>query len=280
MLKSKLVRFAWRAFQFLAVLYVGILILLFFMQRKMIYQPARDSQEVMAKMAQEHDFEAWQNASGQFIGWKHISRLKREHGKLLIVHGNAGCAIDRTEYTDGLQTIEPMDVYILEYPGYGARGGEPSEQSLFAAASEGMDLLKGTAPVYVMGESLGTGVACYLAGTYPDVVRGVLLIAPYENFTDVAKVHMPPIIPVSLLLRDHFMSGKYLTKYHGPVAMRFAGLDVIVPNRFGHKLYDGYQGPKKFWEVPTAGHNDLLHQDEGWWRDVAEFWKANAPATP
>jgi pimeloyl-ACP methyl ester carboxylesterase len=275
MLKSKWARGLSRVIQFLAILYLGLLLLVFFAQRKLLYQPTKASYETLLKIAQGEGYEPWQNSSGEFIGWKQISPVKQSHGRLLIVHGNAGCAVDRTGYADGLKRVAPLDVYILEYPGYGARGGSPSQKSIFLAASEGMELLKKDGPVYVMGESLGTGVAAYLAGTYPETVAGLLLIAPYHNLIDVAQAHMR-IFPVALLLLDRFPSARYLQNYRGPVAMLFAGRDVIVPNRFGHALYDGYQGPKKFWEVPLAGHNDLLEQTDEWWQGVAAFWKANA----
>jgi pimeloyl-ACP methyl ester carboxylesterase len=182
------------------------------------------------------------------------------------------------DFAQGLQSVEPVDVYILEYPGFGPRPGSPSQRSLFQAAADAMDLLKKEGPVYLMGESLGTGVAAYIAGTYPELVRGVLLIAPYNNLSGVAQYHMP-IFPVKWMLWDRFASETYLKNYHGPVGILLAGQDKVVPIRFGRKLYDGYQGPKRVWESPQAGHEDLLDHPENWWRELVEFWKQN-PARP
>jgi pimeloyl-ACP methyl ester carboxylesterase len=117
-------------------------------------------------------------------------------------------------------------------------------------------------------------VAAYLAGTFPEMVRGMLLISPYNNLAAVAHSKFP-IFPVGWCLRDRFTSDTYLNNYHGPIAMLFAGQDVIVPNVLGHKLYDGYAGPKKFWEVPEAGHNDLLDEPQERWEELVAFWKAN-----
>jgi len=63
-------------------------------------------------------------------------------------------------------------------------------------------------PVYLLGESLGTGVAAHLAGTYPTNVAGVLLIAPYNRSPTWRNIHMP-IVPVRWLLRDRFPSEEY-----------------------------------------------------------------------
>jgi uncharacterized protein len=277
MLKSKFGHAILRVMQFLAALYLGLLLVVFFAQRRLIYQPRKASYESLLETARGNGLEPWQNSSGETIGWKHLNAGPPPRERLLIVHGNAGCAIDRADYADGLQRATPWDIYILEYPGYGSRGGSPSQSSIFHAANEAMELLKKEGPVYIMGESLGTGVAAYLAGSYPEMVRGMLLIAPYHNLTGVAATHMP-IFPVRLMLWDRFPSAEYLKNYHGPIAMLFAGQDVVVPNRFGHQLYDSYQGPKKFWQVPQAGHEDLLSQTDGWWQKLIAFWKSNATA--
>jgi pimeloyl-ACP methyl ester carboxylesterase len=259
-----------------AAIYSALVIFVFTSQRKLIYHPAQGSMEQMEKDAEAHGLKPWKTDRGDFMGWERLGKSRRKHDRLLIVHGNAGCAVDRADYANALSNAEPMDVYILEYPGYGARSGEPSEQSIFAAASEGLESIKDKGPLYIMGESLGTGVAAYLAATYPDTVRGLLLIAPYDNLTDVGRAQMP-WLPVGLLLQDKFPSEDYLKKYHGPVAMLFAGHDTVVPNRLGHKLYDGYAGPKHFWQVDGAGHNDLLDEPPEFWTNLATFWRTNVP---
>jgi hypothetical protein len=273
MAKSWLRRAAWKLIRLAVLLYLVLAALVFFGQRKLIYVPAKGSFDEMAKVAATRGFEAWQGKSG-YIGWKHVGEPARGRAQLLIVHGNAGCAADRINYADGLRQVEPMDVYILEYPGYGARPGSPSEKSFFAAATDAIEQLRKDGPVYIMGESLGTGVAAYLAGKYPEMVRGLLLIAPYNNLAAVAGYKMP-IFPTRLFLLDRFASDQHLENYRGPIAMLFAGQDVIVPNRFGHKLYEGYQGPKIFWQIPEAGHNDLLDQPDSRWLEMFQFWKTH-----
>ena len=57
-----------------------------------------------------------------------------------------------------------------------------------------------------------------------------------------------------------------------PVAVLLAGLDVVVPNRFGRRLYEAYAGPKKLWEIPTASHNDLCDRPAEWWKELFAFW--------
>ena len=259
----------------LAVLYVALVISGCLMQRKLLYHPSRITLEAGVPEAAAQGFEPWRNSVGDYIGWKHTAKTAAR-GQILIIHGNAGSAIDRLDYMDTLQTIRPVDVFVLEYPGYGARKGSPSQKHFFAAADEAIALMTNGSPVYIVGESIGTGVAAYLAGAHPTQVRGLLLFAPYYNLTEVAQYHVP-WLPARLLLPDKFPSAKYLENYHGPVAVVLAGQDQIVPNKFGRKLYDSYAGPKKVWMDPDAGHNDLIERPTAWWSELLEFWDQNGP---
>src|SRR5437667_10579565 len=82
----------------------------------------------------------------------------------LMMHGNAGQAADRDYVLSRMS--EQDSLYVLEYPGYGSREGDPSMKSMNQAASEAYQLLRkrnGTAQVCVLGESIGSGPACALA---------------------------------------------------------------------------------------------------------------------
>jgi len=248
-------------------------------QRHLIYFPCRESFGVLQARADSEGFEAWRGASGEFIGWKRLATKQAAAGQVLILHGNAGCALDRTPYAETLQSIGSYDIYILEYPGYGRRAGSASQASIFRAATEAMCLLKTTNKTYLIGESLGTGVACYLAGTSTQSVAGVLLIAPYNNLATVAQHHMP-IFPARWLLRDKYRSDVYLKNYSGPVAFILAGRDTVIPCRFGRRLYDGYRGPKQVWEVREAGHNEIHEVGISWWKEAIEFWQGQGATVP
>lgn len=244
-------------------------------QRRLIYFPCNETFAALQARAKEHAFQPWRNASDEFIGWKRLSTNQPTAGQVLILHGNAGCALDRVGYADTLQSIAPFDIYIVEYPGYGRRPGSPSQTSLFRAASEAMRLLKPEQKIYLIGESLGTGVTSYLAGTSIQHVSGVLLIAPYNNMRSVAQHHLR-IFPVRWMLRDKYPSDVYLRNYSGPIGFVLAGRDEVIPSRFGRRLYDSYHGPKRLWEERQAGHNDLHRAGLSWWKEAVEFWHRNS----
>ena len=194
------------------------------------------------------------------------------HGSVLMFHGNGALAAWTGHYADVIQEIAPLDFYALEFPGYAGRSGQISEQSIQAAAEEAFQLLPTNAPVYLVGESLGTGVAAYLAGKHPDRVAGVIVLGAYNRIIDVAKYHYP-LLPVRLFLRDRYPAEDYLQTYHGPLAVGVGGRDRVVPMKFGRRLHDHYAGPKRIWEFPDGNHETIMDQPAAFWREVIAFWE-------
>jgi len=254
-------------------LYVLAALTVMFLQRGMIYHPSRAPGTVLSELARAEGFAPWVNTAGQRIGWKSLQSAGTSRSRALIFQGNAGFALDRADYAKALQQATGFDVFILEYPGYGDRPGAPSQKALCDAAEEAFQLLSINGPVHLVGESLGTGVAAYLAGAHPKSVGGLFLFTPFNNLASVAQRHMP-IFPVRWMLWDRFPSDEYLKNYRGPVAVMLAANDEVVPNKFGRRLFDGYAGPKKLWEARNSGHSDVLNQPPEFWKEVAAFWES------
>ena len=244
-------------------------------QRRLIYHPPVFATEKVDSLAKAAKLERWRNPSGQAVGMKRLSPRQPAGGRVLLVYGNGSCATGCARYADVIQKAAALDVFILEYPGYADRAGKPSQDSLFRAADEGLRLVGTNGPVYLVGESLGTGVAAYLAGTHPGAVTGVVLFAPYNRLADVGQYHAP-ILPVAWLLVERFPSEDYLRNYHGPVAIFVGGKDRVVPEKFGRRLYDGYAGPKRFWAFPRANHGTVTQRTPEDWTEIVDFWHGKA----
>jgi hypothetical protein len=242
------------------------------LQRRLIFYPPVFTPQQVNSFARAASLERWLNPAGEPVGMKRLSPVQPPEGRVLIVYGNGSCATACARYADAIQKAAPLDVFILEYPGYADRTGAPSQDSLFRAADEGLRLLGTNAPVYLAGESLGTGVAAYLAGTYPDKVAGVVLFAPYNRLADVGQYHLP-ILPVHWLLVDRFPSEDYLRQYHGPVFVYVGDKDKVVPEKFGRRLYDGYAGPKQIREIQGADHWTVTLRTEEDWKEILAFWR-------
>jgi hypothetical protein len=241
------------------------------LQRKLLYFPTKIPADAVVQAGAEHGFVPWKDSAGQIIGWK-IPARGPATGSVLIVHGNAGCAIGRDYLAQPIHEAAAVDVFVLEYPGYGAREGSPSKKSLVAAAEEAFQLLSTNSPKYVVSESIGTGVACELARNHPQAVAGMALFVPYHNLASVAQRRIW-FLPSYFLLLDRFNPEECLKSYHGPVKFVVAGQDEIIGPASGLRLANGYSGPKELQVFPGAHHNDVSGQPVVWWREVFLFWQ-------
>lgn len=168
------------------------------------------------------------------------------------------------------QALEPWpedwSLALVNYRGYGSSEGKPSERALFADAELAFDALARRADVdaariVLVGRSLGTGVAAYIATKRP--VRGVILISPYDSMVALGRRHYP-FLPIGLLLKHPFDSLGRAGAIGAPLLAIAGGRDTIIPPEHSRRLYDAWRGPKRWVEVPTADHNDLGVQPEFW----------------
>jgi len=255
----------------IAYLLLALTVLVF--QRWLVFLPTRIPAGIMPQVAHDHGFLPWTNADGLIIGWK-MSSLHTSQGSVLILHGNAGCAISRDYLALPIHNAEAVDVYVLEYPGYGARPGSPSRKSIDAAAAEAFALLPAQLPRYLVSESIGTGVAGDLAANHPDAIAGLAMLAPYHDLASVAQRRFW-FLPAYYLLLDRFNPAEALRHYRGPIIFVVAGEDEIIGPESGRRLFAGYAGPKKLEVIPGARHNDVADQSAEWWEGTFEFWEAN-----
>jgi pimeloyl-ACP methyl ester carboxylesterase len=253
----------------LAAGYIAICAYLYFAQESLLFFPQRASQTELDAFARGNGFEPWTNAAGQRIGWRATTGDPTR--ALLVFHGNGGFALGRNYEALRQHDADSPTLYLLEYPGYGARPGTPSSASMTAAALDAFDTLAADPArrIEIMGQSLGTGVACAVAAARPDRVAGIVLVTPYDSLASGAAAHYP-WLPVRWLMRHRFDSDRNLARYHGPVAFLIAGRDGTIPPRLAERLYAGYGGPKKQWIAPQAGHNDL-DQLLAHWPEVAAW---------
>ncbi len=265
-----------RVLQLLVIVYLLIVLAALIFQRRLIYFPTKIPADRVVQAAAEHGFVPWRNPTGQIIGWK-LPATSSPVASVLITHGNAGCAIDRGYLAGPIHDAAPVDVYVLEYPGYGARGGAPGKPAFLAAGEEAFGLLTNSLPKYLVSESIGAGVACYLAKAHSTEIAGLVLFMPYHDLASVAQRKMP-FLPAYLLLLDRFNPAECLRDYRGPVKIVLAGADEIIPVESGRRLFEGYPGPKNLQIIPGAHHNEIAEQSPAWWKEVFSFWQQNRPA--
>jgi esterase/lipase len=193
-------------------------------------------------------------------------------GTVLVFHGNAGAAVHRTYYIDALQRLG-YRVIIAEYPGYGVRDGAPSEKVLIkdGIATAKIALGEFKEPLFLFGESLGSGVVSGIVASQEVPVKGLLLITPFDTMAKVAQHHYWFFLAKWLLI-DKFDNVSKLHDFQGNVAVLLAGQDDIVPNQRTMALFDSLSERKKLWRFENSNHNSLpMEHSHLWWQEVMQF---------
>ena len=177
----------------------------------------------------------------------------------LIFHGNAGNISHRLGWIQILRELD-AHVMIIDYRGYGRSQGRPFEKGLYRDARAAYqwwarERAADHSRLVLIGESLGGAVAIDLAASVP--VDGIVVQSTFTTAWDMAK-KMMPVGLLQPLTGVRFDSEAKIRKIGCPKFFIHGNQDEIVPFRLGRKLYEAAAPPKEFYEVPGAGHNDLL----------------------
>lgn len=237
-----------------AVIYGGLLALLYVSQRKLMYFPdPQRTPAAAAGFAQAEEITLSTEDGERILAW-HVPAAGAKPF-VLYFHGNGGALNLRAERFRRL-TADGTGLLGVSYRGYGGSTGSPSERGFLADAAAAYAFARGRyAPerLVVWGESLGTGVAVALAAEQP--VGRVLLESPFASAVEIAaKVY--PFVPVRWLMRDPFRSDLRIGKVTAPTLVIHGDHDTVVPIASGERLYDMIKAPKRFIRLPQAGHND------------------------
>jgi uncharacterized protein len=186
-------------------------------------------------------------------GW--FARSPDAYFVTLHLHGNGGNITHRV--LSAKHVLEAgSSVLLLDYRGYGRSSGRPTERGLYSDAEAAWDWLhsQGYQPeqIIVHGESLGTAVAAHLAVTKP--CAGVVLEAPFTSARAVANRVLPLIGPALVWGYD---TKRKVGDLCVPLLIIHGDQDEVIAYEFGKELYEVATGPKSFWTIPGATHNDL-----------------------
>ncbi|MCS7236675.1 MAG: alpha/beta hydrolase [Thermoguttaceae bacterium] len=192
-------------------------------------------------------------------------------GVVLYCHGNAGNVTHRAAILQCFAEITGASILVFDYRGYGKSEGRPTEAGILAdtrAARAWLARRTGVAErdVVLAGQSLGGAVAAVVAGQ--DGAKALILENTFTSIRDMAAYHYP-LLPVGPFLRTKLDALAHLHQYAGPVLIAHAEWDSIVPFQHGQRLFDAARGPKEFFVVPEADHNDPMPL--GYYRKVREF---------
>lgn len=228
-----------------AVAYLLLCAGLFALQRYLIYLPQPRLLGTDASMVML-------TPSGERV---QVSVRSREGPNALVYFG--GNAEDVSQSLRSLSTTFPDHaLFLLHYRGFGESSGTPSEEALFTDGLALFDQVRASHQhVAIVGSSLGSGVAVYVASLRP--AARLVLVTPYDSFQDVVAGKLP-YVPVRWLLRDKFESGRYAPKVTAPTLILMAEHDEMIPRASTERLHSRFRsGLASLHVIPGTNHNSI-----------------------
>ena len=245
-----------------ALIYGAICLFVFCTQRRLQYFPDTSRPALPSSFDQVREL-TLHTADGLDLGaWYWPGRDDGPFAELTIVifHGNGGHRGGRLGAMQQLAATG-AGVLLFDYRGYGENAGQPSERGLCLDGEAALAWVRREVGgrVVLLGQSLGGGIATELAARHAGdgLVAGLILQNAAASLVDIARSAYP-WLPVGLLMRDRYAAVERMPAVSCPVLSIHAAEDRIVPLALGRRLFEAAPGPKTFWEIPGAGHNDLL----------------------
>ena len=245
---------------------LGLLLLnglMYFQQKHMVFYPVSKLYQTPAQWNLDYEDVTLQTADHvQLHGW-YIPRQQSEN-VLLFFHGNAGNISHRRESIELFHQLG-LNVFIIDYRGYGQSEGSPSERGLYRDANAAWRYLteeKGFDPenVIIFGRSLGGVAAAKLASGVQ--ARGLILESTLSSARDFASAVFK-ILSRLVVMRYDFNIAQYIQRVNYPVLVLHSPEDEIMPFHLGRKVFELANEPKHFVRM-RGGHNNgfLLSQPE------------------
>jgi uncharacterized protein len=189
---------------------------------------------------------------------------------LLYFHGNGGNVSHRLERTKMLVESLGLDVFLVDYRGYGRSSGAPNEAGLCADGEAIFEAARarGFAPerIVLFGESLGGAVAVETALRKP--ARAIILETPFLSIPRMAKM-IYPFLP-SFVVRTKFDNEAKIGRVGIPKLIVAAEKDDVVPPEHARRLFELAREPKQFFVIRGAAHNNTYIVGGG---EYLEVWR-------
>jgi hypothetical protein len=256
----------------LALVLLGGLVLLTWLQRAMMYHPkAAPTDERL--FARAPGLERWWHESDEgpveafFLPGDGVSAT--HPGPVVIyTHGNAEVIDPLPAWLAPYRRLG-VSVLLPEYRGYGRSAGSPSESAIrddllaFHArlvARPDVDPSR----IVLHGVSLGGGAAGLIAREHPPAAMIL-----QSTFTSVADIAWDAFRAPRFLIHDRFDTLDAIGGTDVPALVLHGRRDEVIPFSHGERLHRAL--PRSVFVACDAGHNDLPPPELDYWGEIGGF---------
>jgi len=154
-------------------------------------------------------------------------------------------------------TFPNHTVYLLNYRGYGGSSGEATEKNLYNDATFIYNnISQKHKEIIIIGRSLGTGIATYIAST--SKIQKMVLVTPYDSILNMAKDKYP-FYPISYILKDQYNSIHRVENIDKPTLIVLASNDETINARYSNNLIEKFNPSiLNVATIPNTGHKNII----------------------
>jgi uncharacterized protein len=238
--------------------YAALSLYVYLMQSRMIFFPDISGRELVSTPEnigltyQDVEFVSEDNI--KLHGW--FIPDENAKGTVLFFHGNAGNISHRLDSIALFHRLQ-LNVFIIDYRGYGKSEGKISEKGTYRDAEAAWNYLNQTQgisakQIIIFGRSLGASIASKLASKH---TPAALIIE--SGFSSVASMgqRFYPFLPIRWLTYFKYDTREYVKNISCPVMVAHSKDDEIIPYEEGLEIFAAAPEPKQFLEM-QGGHND------------------------
>ena len=167
---------------------------------------------------------------------------------------------------DKIKYFEEYNFILVDYPGYGLSEGKPKEENVldtgislydYAVTLDCVDKDN----IMIMAYSIGTGVGTYVASKRD--VSGLILIAPYDNYTSICNGVLNVFHgPFKYLKRYKLESDKFAEDVKVSPLIVTSTDDKLIKKSYTDRLITHFDNIERVKVFEGIGHNDYWAQEE------------------
>jgi pimeloyl-ACP methyl ester carboxylesterase len=248
-------------FAFLAalLLYTGVVVYLYVDQDKLVFPGAATNEKNVQFLARHFPGSEirYQFGDANLQGWQFNTSAGKN---ILFYYG--GNADELSAAALQFAPVAEFQSVFVNYRGYGSSNGKPSEEKLYGDALKIFDdRIKRDHPekIVVIGRSLGTGVAAYVAAHRP--VDALVLVTPFDSLVAVGQ-HRYPYVPVARMIKSHFDSLLRANRLTMPTLVLIAENDKVVPHENTERLLQKLPAVREVKTLAGTDHGNIVDSPE------------------
>ncbi|KAJ5076967.1 protein farnesyltransferase/geranylgeranyltransferase type-1 subunit alpha [Anaeramoeba ignava] len=239
---------------FLIIIFILFLIILLFycLQDQGLYHPYPKFSDITENLKKNLNMErVWLLTKDNILIFSLLFIKSNSFPTLIYFHGNKGNITQRIEAIQKLMNSMDLNIFLVEYRGFGLSEGSPSEKGLKIDSQTALDYLLKLESLtnknfFVFGRGLGAAVAIDLVSKNEEKIKGLIVEAP---FTSVPKLfshssNLFRFVP-NFLFRTKWDNSKLIPEITTPILFLSSSDELFIPPKMTKELYQSAKKSKE-----------------------------------